>query len=1071
MFKCEKIYTLLIFLSFSIADTPNIYINEFLASNASTNLDSDFYSYCDWIEIYNSEDTVINITGYYLTDDLSDPFKFLFPDNSIIQPNSYIIIWADGENLYPGDSHINEEYVNLITSITTLHTNFKLKKSGEEIGLFNPNGDLIDSIIYQEQITDISYGRKPDGSSEWFHFSEPTPLDSNISIGYQNTIRASIPQYSYIGGFYNNSLSIELTSEYESATIRFTLNGSKPNANSEVYISPIIIDSTTIIRAQVFETGILPSLIVTNTYFINDSPNLPVISIGIDSLLLWDEEIGIYLEGETNDLWTWNCYQDWERPSHIELYDQNGELRLNMNIGIKIHGTSSRSIPQKSFALIYRSKYGSDEINHRIFSDKEIDYYKSIILRNSGYDWRNTLFNDGLCHTLVAGQIDLDYQAYQPAVVFINGRYWGILNIREKLNEHYITSNHGVEPDNLDLIDISGNIRAVAGDTVNYYNLLEYVESQDLSMSENYDYIRSQMDVIEYYNYQISEIFFANFDWPGNNVKLWRPRLNEGKWRWIINDHDYAFNSTGWYGINHNTLEWATAVDGNYYHPPWSTSLFRNLLENNHFKNEFIQRFANNLNSTFHTEFILDIIDSLKTNIEMEIPRHINRWNDEIDYWGNNIGISSINDWNDNINIMIEFANQRPAYVRQHIIDYFGISGLAELTLNISDHDAGRIEIHDMNIPSFPNTGIYFQDIPVRLKAVPNEEYQFVNWQGISGEISNSDTISVILMGDSIITALFEHINFAPIMSEIQAQSMDEDQSFEMVVSGTDDNEADILTYGALSSVDDILATISNDTLSIGLSEDWYGTAEIIVYVTDGELSDTTSFTLTVNAVNDAPTVFDLISPEDSTQIIITSTDLIQELDLVVSWEPSTDIDNDSLSYGFVLYNDSNTSDVLINTFSSDTVLNITYQSIAELISFMGLTSISGNWTVFATDGVDTTQSGDFWNITLNASSVLSVEGDAMPAVFVLYQNYPNPFNPITTLSYDLPEDAMVSIKIYDMMGRVVKNLVSSSQGAGYRSVIWNATDDQGQSVSAGVYIYTIQAGSFISTKKMLLLK
>ena len=183
MFKCEKIYTLLIFLSFSIADTPNIYINEFLASNASTNLDSDFYSYCDWIEIYNSEDTVINITGYYLTDDLSDPFKFLFPDNSIIQPNSYIIIWADGENLYPGDSHINEEYVNLITSITTLHTNFKLKKSGEEIGLFNPNGDLIDSIIYQEQITDISYGRKPDGSSEWFHFSEPTPLDSNISIG------------------------------------------------------------------------------------------------------------------------------------------------------------------------------------------------------------------------------------------------------------------------------------------------------------------------------------------------------------------------------------------------------------------------------------------------------------------------------------------------------------------------------------------------------------------------------------------------------------------------------------------------------------------------------------------------------------------------------------------------------------------------------------------------------------------------------------------------------------------------------------------------------------------------
>ena len=759
-FSMYKLILILLLISVSYSGNPKLYINELLASNASINPDPDLSDFCDWIEIYNSEDTVVNIGGYYITDNLSDPFKFQFPNNSIIQPNSYIKIWADGENLLPGDYHINEEYENIITSITTLHANFKLKESGEEIGLFNPNGDLIDSIIYQEQITDISYGRKPDGNSEWVYFSEPTPLDSNISIGYQNTIRASIPQYSYIGGFYNNSLSIELTSEYESATIRFTLNGSKPNANSEVYISPIIIDSTTVIRAQVFETGILPSLIVTNTYFIDDTSNLPVISISLDSMYLWDEEIGIYVEGNSEDIWAWNCYQNWERPSHIELFDKTGELRLDIDIGIKIHGTSSRLYPQKSFAFISRSKYGSKYIDHKIFSDKDTDIYKSFILRNSGYDWRKTLFRDGMSQTLIAGKIDIDYQAYQPTVVFINGSYWGILNIREKLNEHYIYSNHGVEPDNLELIDIAGFIRAVVGDTINYNNLLSYIESQDMSISENYDYVKTIMDINEYFNYQISEIFFANPDWPGNNIKIWRPKTNDGRFRWILNDLDYGFNGVDWMNsTNHNTLEWATTLNGTYYNPPWSTSLFRNLLENTNFKNEFIQRFATNLNKTFNNELILDVIDSLKSNIEFEMSRHINRWNSEIDHWGNNNSIFSIDDWNNNIIVLEEFANNRSVYIREHIMDYFDIDGLAGFTINISDHDAGRIGIHDINISSFPDTGIYFQDIPVKLKAIPNDGYQFVNWQGNSGAISNSDSISVVLMGDSTITAVFADID------------------------------------------------------------------------------------------------------------------------------------------------------------------------------------------------------------------------------------------------------------------------------------------------------------------------
>ena len=150
------------------AQTQELYINELLSSNSSTNLDPDFYSFCDWIEIYNSEETAVDISGYYITDDLTNPLKFQFPNYSIIQPKGYFIVWADGKNYHPGTYHIYPEDIDLI--ISDCHTNFKLKKSAEEIGLFSPNGDLIDSITFNKQITNVSYGRNPDATAEWIYF-------------------------------------------------------------------------------------------------------------------------------------------------------------------------------------------------------------------------------------------------------------------------------------------------------------------------------------------------------------------------------------------------------------------------------------------------------------------------------------------------------------------------------------------------------------------------------------------------------------------------------------------------------------------------------------------------------------------------------------------------------------------------------------------------------------------------------------------------------------------------------------------------------------------------------------
>jgi len=238
---------------------------------------------------------------------------------------------------------------------------------------------------------------------------------------------------------------------------------------------------------------------------------------------------------------------------------------------------------------------------------------------------------------------------------------------------------------------------------------------------------------------------------------------------------------------------------------------------------------------------------------------------------------------------------------------------------------------------------------------------------------------------------------------------------------------------------------------------------------------DTVDIQLTVEdlEVNNPPTVFNLISPADNTELVVTTNDIDQGVELGLVWESSSDIDGDEISYRFLLYNDVYDSSALalIDTVLSDTVLNIPYQELVTILEVLDQSLIDGKWTVFSTDNIDTTMSTDIWNIKIDVSGTMSLDGELIPNMYALHQNYPNPFNPTTTLRYDLPENAMVNITIYDMMGRQVSTLVSSQQNSGYRSVRWNATNDAGSPVSVGLYLYTIEAGQFRQTKKMVLLK
>ena len=294
-------------------------------------------------------------------------------------------------------------------------------------------------------------------------------------------------------------------------------------------------------------------------------------------------------------------------------------------------------------------------------------------------------------------------------------------------------------------------------------------------------------------------------------------------------------------------------------------------------------------------------------------------------------------------------------------------------------------------------------------------------------------------------------------------------------------DDADILVGDSLTitaiSLADTLVTVEYDSNSVPMlvfAENGNGETDIIVTAADLiGLTANDTVHVTILPVNDAPLEFGLLSPADSTELIITPNDISQEMNLMMKWESSSDVDGDVLSYQFVLYNGvyGIGAPVFIDTVLSDTVLYIPYQDLAELIGMLGQTSISGDWTVFTTDSVDTTISNDVWNILIDAGGVLSIHGDIIPEVYALHQNYPNPFNPTTILRYDLPEDTQVNITIYDIMGREVRTLVNNQQSAGYKSVVWDATNDLGQPVSAGMYLYRISAEEFVQVKKMVLLK
>ncbi|MBP5667324.1 MAG: CotH kinase family protein [Salinivirgaceae bacterium] len=647
------------------------------------------------------------------------------------------------------------------------HTNFSISAEGEPFFLTDASENIVHQTDSAIVPNDVSRGLSPDGSGNWVFFAEPTPDAANTTKTYA-TARTNEITFSIAGGLQTAKQTLTLTSA-AGTPIYYTTDGSVPTTQSTLYKDGIPISKTTVVRAISFSDDFLPGQPATRSFIFPDHEiTLPIMALVTDPYNLYDYNYGIYVEGPNAEAadphYGANYWQDWERPIYIEYYLLDGQNVISQNAGVKITGAWSRMSTQKPLAIHARKSYGKSRFDYQFFSSKNISSFKSFNLRNSGNDFGNTHMRDAMITSLVSKN-NIDIQAYRPVVVYLNGEYWGIMNLRERLGAHYLEENYSyVDANKVDYIKNRDEVKDGSYD--HYQSMLDFIESHSLAVDENYQYIKTQMDIDEYIEYMVVEIYCKNTDWPGNNVKFWRPQTTDGRWRWMFFDSDFGFSIWGNEDYTTNMVSYSLASNSSdYANAPWATYLLRNLVKNADFKREFINRFADRLNYEFLPENVNALIDSLDENITPEISYHNKRWGHSDSYR------------EDRLNAMRTFADERPYYLRNHIREQFSTGNDVRITLNTNDSKAGYIQLNSLTLKNFPWTGTYFSKVPVSLRAVARPGYKFVRWaDGDDHTVDTHAGIKVTLSQASRYTAVFEpsdNICNNVVINEINYKSAD----------------------------------------------------------------------------------------------------------------------------------------------------------------------------------------------------------------------------------------------------------------------------------------------------------
>lgn len=708
----RKHLTILLFLLYAYSTAQNVVINEMMSLNTQTIVD-DFGETSDWVELYNNSSTEIDLEGWYLSDHEEDPLLWQFPDTSL-QPNGFMLIFCSGRD----------------TLSNYLHTCFQLKSSGEELILSDKNESIIDQYEPVSLRNDESFGRASDGNSQTLIFFQGSPGNTNSGNIVLNSV-----SFSDESGFYESGFDLELSKQYPDGQIYYTLNDNDPMpgtnytfqfsgaipleesqnqqaiysyipttpANNYGYYfwhTPIgVVEKHVVVKASVFQNGQAMCHVAANTYFIDPDIQsrftMPVLSLITDSISLFCEDTGIYVPGVRHVpgvLKSGNyCERGdaWERQTTVEMFSANGELLFEQEIGLRIHGNITRAAPQKALQFFADKKYdGNDKLLYPFFEDRDFTEYKRIIARSIFSAHFQSIIRDEIVQ-YIAKDLNVYYQAWQPTVVFINGEYWGLQVLREKQNKYYVNQHFDIPTDSLDIIEAWGAVEE--GNNLEHIALMDFAENNDLSLPENYAVIESMIDIPAYIDYYILNIYVNNEDWPGNNYTKFRQQGDGHKWRWFMYDLDASMKK-----LFQDNMRRVVGDTLDFYNQEWSTKLFKAIMENETFRQQFLDRFIEVLKNDLHPDNTIPIVDYWESLVESEIENTNNRW----------ILFSNLNSWYEKMDMIRDFLSQRHCILKEQLESFFEIE---DLDIECGSNDINSFR--DVKLKLYPNPTKYIINI------------------------------------------------------------------------------------------------------------------------------------------------------------------------------------------------------------------------------------------------------------------------------------------------------------------------------------------------------------------------
>ena len=807
----------------------SIIINEVIPKNDSLypDLNGEYY---DLIELYNTTNKTIDLRGMSLSDDPKNPTKWTF-ESGQLKADEYLIVYAAGFN--------NEEQIGG----SDYYTNFKLKADGEMVLLSDLSGDIISIVSYADLSGNMSLSKIED---EYVIILKGTPGMPNKGL-----IVEDIDEYnqklelmaSHESGIYKESIDLTFNEE-EYYEIRYTLDGSDPQIDSLLYESRIElndsnlnatkianiqstfngvdkvrdddINKATVVKARYFDGELPIGNPFIGTYFIWEDTEIDysfdIVSLTTDPDNLYSPDDGIHVVGDifekqapqNPDGSTPANYNqrgvEWEREANIEFFTSDGVKVYENGLGIRIFGGWSRANTKKSFKLFAKSEYGDSTFDYPFFDNmldekgELIDSFERLLLRTGGNDGEYALFRDPLADSLVDGM--LDYQNYKQVILFLNGEYWGIYHLREHMDQNYLASHYDVDSEDVNIIAYNPDgLESYAGDEKElerFEEFMKFVDNNDISDANNYDYVKEMLDVESFMDYYITQIFINNVDWPANNAKVWRYsgdksklEIKDGKYRYLLYDTEFSFGLyTGASAAAHNYFEFLHEdTDAVWPNPTWSTLFYRNFMENEEFKDMFILKFTDLLNSRFNKDLVLNRIDEMTKLYKPEMEDYLNRWN----FWA----VKDVSSWEANqVGLLKEFSEKRGEYLRGFARFEYELGDIN--TVKVEPFKGGSIIINnsykirfeelrqetinqhvDSESPLFTmiketdEVLYYYSDYMVNFVAQADEGYKFVSWEietnasgGLdsifeSGDLT-SEEITLNIEGDILIKAIYE---------------------------------------------------------------------------------------------------------------------------------------------------------------------------------------------------------------------------------------------------------------------------------------------------------------------------